>query len=475
MKQTLLDASLWLSFLVWFTNLAVWLLGANWLLALVWGEVRLAPEHQVGGLPYGWPLVWLVLALAVQAALARLSPLPRRRWHGVVLLEWVARLPGRVASLLQRWLPQPLAAAVEDLALVWLPLRVVLLGVMWLAERFFLPQMRLEPGLPRLADWFWDFLLRWDAFWYLDIAGRGYLDKAGKWAFFPLYPLAVRGLAEVTGLELPLAGLLVSHLCLVLALVGLYAAYLDRLGRPALRWALLLLCVWPGSYFFSSLYTESMFLLWAVLAFWAWRARRPALAGLAGALAAATRPPGIVLWPALALGRWLESRRWERGQLWLLLIPAGLTAFLAYAWWASGDPLAFLHAQGHWQRQPAWPWQVLGEHIDHLLNLKAITGTRQLSDLVDLASVVLVSALVPVVWRRLGRAEALYCLGSLAFALASGSLYSFTRFSLVLFPVFLALGWSLAPRAWLGAVLASGLAFLGTLYGVIFALWRWSW
>ena len=62
---------------------------------------------------------------------------------------------------------------------------------------------------------------------------------------------------------------------------------------------MLLICVFPTSYFFLMPYTESLFFLLAVTAFWGARRGEWAVAATAAALAALTRSVGIVLAPAL--------------------------------------------------------------------------------------------------------------------------------------------------------------------------------
>ena len=62
---------------------------------------------------------------------------------------------------------------------------------------------------------------RWDSVWYLAIAHGGYAHQPARTAFFPLYPLVLRGLGVVIGSDL-IAGLLVSLACFALALVLLY-------------------------------------------------------------------------------------------------------------------------------------------------------------------------------------------------------------------------------------------------------------
>src|SRR5262245_38513342 len=82
-------------------------------------------------------------------------------------------------------------------------------------------------------------------------------------------------------------------------MVALYClARLDLSRRQAER-AVLLATIFPFAFFFGVAYSESTFLLFAVLAFYFFRTRRWVIGGLCGAVATATRVPGIMLVPAL--------------------------------------------------------------------------------------------------------------------------------------------------------------------------------
>src|SRR5919204_1738296 len=57
-----------------------------------------------------------------------------------------------------------------------------------------------EPALTHaLADPLLAPLARWDSVWYLRIADSGYGDSAPRAAFFPLYPVLVRGVGTAFG------------------------------------------------------------------------------------------------------------------------------------------------------------------------------------------------------------------------------------------------------------------------------------
>src|SRR4051794_1517892 len=122
-------------------------------------------------------------------------------------------------------------------------------------------------------------LARWDAVWYLGIAHSGY-DGAST-AFFPLYPLLVRGLAPAGDpASLLFAAFVVSLAALAGALYLLRRlAELELGSASAARRAVLLLAFFPGALWLGAPYSESLFLLLSVGAIYAARTGHWAWAG----------------------------------------------------------------------------------------------------------------------------------------------------------------------------------------------------
>src|SRR5215208_3536767 len=145
-----------------------------------------------------------------------------------------------------------------------------------------------EPALTHaLADPLLTPLARWDSVWYLRITDSGYAGSTTRAAFFPLYPLLVRGVGTLVGGShgaLLVAAYLVSVTAFLAALVLLHRLTELELGRRLARPALLLLAVFPAAVYFGVPYSESLFLLLAVGTFYAARTGRWAWAGVCAGL-----------------------------------------------------------------------------------------------------------------------------------------------------------------------------------------------
>ncbi len=165
--------------------------------------------------------------------------------------------------------------------------------------------------------------------------------------------------------------------------------------RETARLAVFLTAFAPMAFFFSAVYSESLYLALSVGLFWCARQGRWALVGVVGALAAATRSTGIVLIvPALmlylygpredraeeALARarsgWRRLRpryRLELDALWLLLPALGVVLYLGYLGLSGGDALAPFDAQQVWGRHFAGPYVGIWDGLR-----AAFEGLRQL-------------------------------------------------------------------------------------------------
>src|SRR3954469_24913512 len=219
---------------------------------------------------------------------------------------------------------------------------------------------------------------RWDSVWYLRVADGGYPDGGAEAAFFPLYPVLARGLGELGGGSagaVLIAAYLISLAALLAALAIFHRLVSLELGRRLAGPALLLLALFPGALYFGAPYSESLFLLASVGAFYAARTGRWPWAGVCLAAAAAARSAGVLLVIPVAVlyVQHVRAGGKRADGLWLLLGPAGLAAFAVYLGLEQGDPFAFTSVQDFWHRDLAVPLTGAWDGL-----VAAVDGARQL-------------------------------------------------------------------------------------------------
>ena len=359
------------------------------------------------------------------------------------------------------------------------------------ADKFDDPALTHALADPLLAP-----LARWDSVWYLRIADSGYGESSARAAFFPLYPLLVRGLGKTLGGSpgaLLVAAYAISLAAFLAALVLLHRLAELELGRRLARPTLVLLAVFPAAVYFGAPYSESLFLLLAVGAFYAARTGRWAWAGACAGLASASRSAGLLLLLPLALIWWSSRPRRPRDAAWLALAPLGIAAYAAWLGLVEGDALRFLDVQEAWSRELAVPlagaWDGLVAAVDGVRQLGSGSRTpvyfeAAAGDPFRIAAInvmlfaTLVFAVVACVGvlRRLPRPYGVWVAASLvlplSFPVTPQPLMSLPRFVSVLFPVFMWLALVCEERRVTDLVVGASAVGLG-LFTAQYASWHW--
>jgi hypothetical protein len=339
---------------------------------------------------------------------------------------------------------------------------------------------------------------RWDTGWYLGIAVNRYsyepelAQEQQNIVFFPALPIAMRIVGRLFGGSTPaflLGGTLIVLLAFLAALIYLYRFARDVLGDDErAQYAIWLLAAYPFAVFYSSVYTESLFLLGAVGAFYHFRRGELLRAGLFGLLVGLTRPNGCFLsipLGLLAIGPWLpawlsggpdSSRPKEPRRLVMELAAAampgiGVLLYSAFIWQLAGDPLAW--AAGHiaWGRSYQGLSVLVVERFDYISQMGFYRYTSDLSaDLLHATGVIFVLAATWGVYRRLGLAYVVFILINILPPLAAGGLLSAGRFTSVLFPAFVFFAAVIPARhrtAWVAAFMA-----VQAMNAALFYTWR---
>jgi hypothetical protein len=202
---------------------------------------------------------------------------------------------------------------------------------------------------------------RWDGNSYTFLAQNWYVTEGPEKFFIvfpPLYPILIK-IFNIFVNNFVLSGVILSNVFFVTALFFFYRL-VERITDKnyALR-ALLLFSVFPTSFFFSVAYPESLFVLLVVLSFFFLEKENFFLSFIFAGLATITKPFGLVLWPALLLGVFLQKKRIFRNLILMIIfffIFYGSYLFINYKIY--GDFLTFKKfLMENWFKSFAFPWQ----------------------------------------------------------------------------------------------------------------------
>lgn len=139
---------------------------------------------------------------------------------------------------------------------------------------------------------------RWDSWFYIDIAENGYSCPPATLCnavFFPLYPFLIKLVGSLPGINYYLAGFLISSLALFGGVIAFYNLLLLKYPPQIAKRAIWFLLIFPTTFFFTAIYTESLFLFLSVLCFYFAFKNKWKAAGIFGLLASLTRVTGVLL------------------------------------------------------------------------------------------------------------------------------------------------------------------------------------
>ena len=339
----------------------------------------------------------------------------------------------------------------------------------------------------------------WDGVWYIKIATSGYADGDGSTAFFPLFPMLLRYVGLAFGGNLVIAGVVISLLCYAGSVWLLYKLVRSDFDERTASRAVIYLAITPLSFFFQAVYTESLFLFLSLACFVFARDGRWRLAGVMGLLATLTRSTGIILIVPMAY-YYYQRRGWD----WkktdshvanLLMVFEGILVWMTYLALAFGKPLMFSSAQAVWERGFAFPnytiakafvtlfWgirKMVAAEFYNALWAVPRPGTAYSTFATNLQNLLFFLAAALLLWygaRRLPRAYSWYTLALLAYPLFFPSKYvplmSYPRFTLTVFPLYVALALYTRDRPRLHkACVIGGIVALVFLSGK-FAIFSW--
>ncbi len=302
--------------------------------------------------------------------------------------------------------------------------------------------------------WAW---ANFDGEHYISLARDGY--KALTYFYFPYYPDSIRAFArlyENTFYNYLISGILISHVSLILGLIGFYKLITIDYKEKIANDVLILLLLFPTSFFFAGVFTESLFFALIVWSFYYARKKNWILAGILGALSTATRITGLALFPALIVESLIHGKKLNISQIiGILLTPLGMIFYMIFLKIETGDYLAFFHnletvygpqRSSHLVLFP----QVMFRYIYRIIpNLNYDYTPIVFTTFLELGSAILFALILFIGltagWTKfkdykLRLSYSTYFLFGYLIPTFSGSFSSFPRYVLILFPAYILAG-----------------------------------
>lgn len=313
--------------------------------------------------------------------------------------------------------------------------------------------------LPRFSDNFFGGLLvnyeKAPLFWgwanfdgehYLSIAIYGY--KNLQQAFFPAYPFLIKTLSQPFGLNLVSSiwsGLIISNVLFLSSLVIFWKIIRLDFSERIAKFAIIALLVFPTSFYFGAVYTESLFLFTSLLTYYLFRKKRYFWSGLVGILMTLTRIYGVFVLAMILVeifSKKISLKKILREKIYLVGVSAtGLIFYMYFSWVNYSDPLAFYNLQTivgeqHQKGIVLLP-QVFFRYAKMILTNKIPLFSLQTTLLEIMTGLMFTLLPIYAYLKKVKFSYIVYMLLGFLIPSAQGSFSSIPRYVIVIFPAFI--------------------------------------
>lgn len=179
-----------------------------------------------------------------------------------------------------------------------------------------------------------------DGIHYINIAKQGY--QTFEQAFFPVYPLAIKILSPLFLNNGLIAGIIISNISFLFSLFLVIKILKNlKFGEDKINWFLSFLILFPTSFYFQAVYTESIFLLFISIFLLSGLTNNYVLLILSGFISGGTR----LIASSIFLPFILNFKQY-RAKIILFFSPIlGFLTYMFYLKQTVSDPLFFLNSQ----------------------------------------------------------------------------------------------------------------------------------
>ncbi len=312
--------------------------------------------------------------------------------------------------------------------------------------------------ITNLPSWIWGFG-NFDGVHYLRIAQNGYSAEYSQ-AFFPLYPLLVSIFANFLPKSSTLdttifvdpsffySAFILSNLFFILALYLFFKLVRLDFDQKKAWGSVLLLLSFPTTFYFGSIYSESLFLLLSLSSLYLIRRENFFYGGIFILLASATRIFGLLLLPVFIIELFLKlkshkikvkSEQFFKAILGIVLAPIGIILYMFYLNINYQNPLYFLTAQPQFgAERTAGEIVLLPQVIFRYFKIFSTVSIN--SQLFFNAVLEFIFTIIPLIFlififKKMRLSYFIFTLGCLILPTLTGTLSSMPRYALMSFAI----------------------------------------
>ncbi len=289
-----------------------------------------------------------------------------------------------------------------------------------------------------------------DGLHYITIASSGYTNNYG---FFPLFPSLINlvskflGGSETFDYAYFFSGFLISNLAFLLSLLVFYKLLSLDYSDKQVKTSILALLLFPASFFFGSIYSESLFLLLLLVSFYFARKKQWLLASFFGSLLTLTRFVGICIFPIL-IYEFYKSKDWSiknfiKSGIWAT--PAGLVLYSIYNQLEEGNFLYFIKVQGNFlNNRSVDSFIFFGQTIYRYIKIIITTSSSHFEwwiALLEIVSFIFIAlVIIYALKKRVRFSYILFSFLAVLIPASSGTFSALPRYILVAFITYIVIG-----------------------------------
>lgn len=315
--------------------------------------------------------------------------------------------------------------------------------------------------------WIWG---NFDGTHYMEIARNGYHPNEN--AFFPLFPFLIKALflafGTITYIPYLITAQFISNLSLLASLFIIGKIIMIDTKDKLLNLLYLIIILFPTSFFYTAVYNDSLFLLFASLTIYFARKKNWIVSGIAAGLATLTRANGLALifvilfeyltatvkndlktydfkkilltFSNITIQKLIRSKIYA-----IVLVPLSFVGYLAYTHLAHGNWVYVFSSLQTWnQNKLTFPLQVFWRYLKIL-----VSPTLQLTyfiALLEILFVLLYILLLVYSYRKIRLSYWAFFAASILIPSLTGTFQGMPRYGLHLYPFFLVLTLFLSQR-----------------------------